>query len=78
MQDEEEKEFEEKTKEEILLDHNLITFCANVLKIYKCTPEGVFPVLTQKFNDKIVEILRIPTSTFAASDMDNKADSQGE
>ena len=54
-----------KEEEQTLLDHNLITFCANVLKIYKCTSEGVFPVLTQKFNDKIVDILRVPTASFA-------------
>jgi len=44
------------------LDTNLITSCSNVLKVYALTERSIDLRVTSTFNDRIIDIIRVPTS----------------
>ena len=44
------------------LDTNLITSCSNVLKVYVLNDKGMVMRTNKTFNDRVIDIIRIPTS----------------
>lgn len=44
-----------------MLDTNLVTSCSNVLKVYTIGEKGIDLRVTTTFNDRIVDIIRVPT-----------------
>ena len=47
------------------LDTNLITICSNVLKVYTLTNNSMDLRMSQSFNDKIIDVLAVPSGKFA-------------
>jgi hypothetical protein len=46
-----------------ILDVNLITSCSNILKVYIVNDRSITLRVTSTFNDRIIDIIRVPTST---------------
>jgi len=46
------------------LESNLITICSNVLKIYTIMENTLEMRLNNAFNDKIIDVIKIPTKKF--------------
>jgi len=50
------------------LDVNLITSCSNVLKVYTISDKSINLRVTTTFNDRIIDIIRVPTSNLKGKD----------
>ena len=46
------------------LETNLVTFCSNVLKVYAIEDSSINLRLSSQFNDKILDVIRVPTKQF--------------
>ena len=46
------------------IETNLVTSCSNVLKVYTITEKSIDLRQTLTFNDRIIELIRIPTSNY--------------
>ena len=46
------------------LENNLVTFCSNVLKIYALEDSSINLRLSTQFNDKILDVIKVPTKQF--------------
>ena len=46
------------------LETNLVTFCSNVLKVYTLGESSIDLRLSTSFNDKILDVIRVPTKPF--------------
>lgn len=55
------------------LDVNLITSCSNVLKVYTINDKTIDLRVTSTFNDRIIDVIRIPTTNFRLQTKDFKA-----
>ena len=49
------------------LENNLVTFCSNVLKVYAIDDASINLRLSSQFNDKILDVIRVPTQQFLKS-----------
>ena len=46
------------------IESNLVTFCSNVLKVYALEESSINLRLTTQFNDKILDVIKVPTKQF--------------
>ena len=51
----------------------MVTACSNILKIYTITENSIDLRLTSSFNDRIIELIRVPTVNFRLQSKDFKA-----
>ena len=48
------------------LETNMITFCSNVLKVYTLGESSIDLRLSTSLNDKILDIVKVPTAPFVS------------
>lgn len=46
------------------VETNLVTSCSNVLKVYTLTEKSIDLRQTLTFNDRIIDLIRVPTSNY--------------